>query len=115
MRRSDVSIRRIGDTVRIQPEGGFEVKLLRHDGIWTVAADGWHEDFRSEERAVECLAFVLSDACRLKTWSRAGLPFRWTVEARTDEGWVEARSTGLLLTSIEGAELHTKSNAVVRM
>ncbi|MGZ5969273.1 MAG: hypothetical protein ACXWP4_16480, partial [Polyangiales bacterium] len=80
-----------------------------------VAADGWHEDFRSEERAVECLAFVLSDACRLKTWSRAGSPFRWTLEAKTEEGWVEASSTGLFLTSTKGAELDTKSNAVVRL
>jgi hypothetical protein len=75
---------------------GFTVSLTEGVGEWLVEFDGWHEHFTSEEEAVNCFAFGLSDQCRLRVSYRGSFPYRWTVEERTGNGWREESTTGLL-------------------
>ena len=64
---------------------------------YTVHFDGWHEDFESEEEALNCFAFGLSDSCRLRVAKRGRRRYRWTVEAFTDGGWREDSTVGLFM------------------
>lgn len=117
-RRRDVSFQREGDLLRIFPrdEHGFEVALAHTEAGWTVSFDGWLQTFASEDAAVECVAFGMSDACRLRSWHRNGQTMRWTVEARIEDEWVEGRTTGLLFFSPEAAtEVRTRSNGFIRV
>ncbi len=124
-RMDDVRWELEGRTVRVLPSDchGFEVALTEHrpdagDDAWTVCFDGWHQHFRSEREALECFAFGLTDACRLICWSRDGRHCRWTVEAKTDDGWIEGSTTGMLLfplMSLSSVEKRTLQNAFVSM
>lgn len=107
-----------GRTVRVLPSDcrGFEVALTEHEDAWSVCFDGWHQQFHSEREALECFAFGLTDACRLTCWSRDGRRYRWTVEAKTDEGWIEGSTTGMLLFPfLSSVEKRTFQNTFVRM
>ena len=84
-------------TVRPTSEDGFSVALEVVDCGYRVSFDGWHEEFSSEEDALNCFAFGLSAECRLRTVSHGGFPHQWTVECLTDGVWREGNTTGLLL------------------
>ena len=88
-----------GDTIIIEPldEDGFRVWLQADGGSYVVGFDGWHESFDSEEEALNCFAFGLSEDCRLKVVYRGAFAHRWTVESKTDLGWQEDSTTGLLI------------------
>lgn len=76
---------------------GFKVRLDVRPGGFTVSFEGWHEEFESENEALNCFAFGLSSACRLRTDLRGGFPYRWTVESLEDGRWVSDSTTGLLV------------------
>ena len=59
--------------------------------------DGWHEHFDTEEEALNCFEFGLSGNCRLKVVYRGSFAHRWTLESKTDSGWREDSTTGLLV------------------
>ena len=84
-------------TVKAPTGDGFSVSLTEGVGEWVVAFDGWHEQFASEDEALNCFAFGLSDQCRLQVHYRGSFPYRWTVEERTENGWRQDSTTGLLL------------------
>jgi len=88
-----------GDTITVEPldEDGFSVWLREQDGWFIVGFDGWHEHFDSEEDALNCFAFGLSGDCRVKVVYRGSFAHRWTVEFKTDGGWREDSTTGLLV------------------
>src|SRR5438309_2302545 len=98
-RRPELRYRRTGDTIVVEPPtpDGFAVSLTELPGEWVVVFDRWHEHFRSEERALDCFAFGLSDRCRLRLDYRGSAPYRWTVEERTADGWRAVDSVGRLL------------------
>lgn len=77
-------------------ENGFVVELQALDEEVIVAFDGWHEHFPDNETALNCFAFGLSDACRLKIVSRGGRPHKWIVEELQNGYWVADSETGLL-------------------
>src|SRR5688500_16326077 len=77
--------------------GGFEVRLDVRPGECTVSFEGWHEEFQSEDEALNCFAFGLSSACRLRTGLRGLFPYRWTVESLQGGQWVADSTTGLLI------------------
>lgn len=117
-RRKDVTFRREGDTLRVLPrdEQGFEVTLVRAHPGWTVSFDGWHQSFETEDQAVACVAFGMSDACRLRSWHRGGQALRFTVEARIEDEWVEGRTTGMLFFPVAHAtEVRTRSNGFIHV
>jgi hypothetical protein len=76
---------------------GFSISLICGRAGYTVCFDGWHEEFSSEEDALNCFAFGLSDECRLKVARRGRIESSWTVEYRDGQNWVEDSTTGLLL------------------
>jgi hypothetical protein len=79
---------------------GFTVSLeISHDNF-KVFYNGWHEDFENETEALECFAFGLSNECRLKEFCRNGQPYKWTLEYKENEIWIEDSTTGLFNFSI---------------
>lgn len=109
---------RVGSGLRVlKADGyGFELAIVGHAAGWTVHFEGWHEDFDDVEEAIECFAFGLTDACRIARWSRGDRILRWTLEARTDRGWIRGRTSGLLLSPlVEAADVRYFGNAFVRM
>ena len=85
-------------SITVEPPGddGFSVSLSQGVGEWIVAFDGWHDRFTSEDEALNCFAFGLSDRCRLRVHLRGSFAYRWTLEARTDGGWWEESTVGRL-------------------
>jgi hypothetical protein len=87
-----------GDSIRADPSSstGFSVSLICGRAGYTVCFDGWHEEFKSEEDALNCFAFGLSDECRLKVARHGRMESSWTVEYLGDQGWAPDSTTGLL-------------------
>ncbi len=83
--------------VEPQDESGFTVGLRVHGGGFTVRFDGWHEEFTSENEALSCFAFGLSEACRLAVTYHGSMPTKWVVESLRGGAWVPDSETGLLL------------------
>jgi hypothetical protein len=94
----ELSFKLEANTIAVEPTSpdGFAVWLSERDGGYTVSFDGWHEEFESEEAALNCFAFGLSDKCRLKIEYRGDFPYRWSVEGANGDGWVTDSTTGLL-------------------
>lgn len=76
---------------------GFNVGLDATQSHYTVSFNGWHEDFQTEEEALDCFAFGLSDECRLKEYRRGNFAYRWTVESKQNGNWIADSETGLFL------------------
>jgi len=84
-------------TVRPASESGFQVSLEVTDRQYRVSFDGWHQEFTSEEDAMNCFFFGLSAECRLRAISHGRFRHMWTVECLTDGVWRADSTTGLLL------------------
>jgi len=95
----DVRFTESSTSIDVQPrdEAGFHVGLVLEDDGFVVYFDGWHERFDSEEEALDCFAFGLSDACRLCVVYRGSTPTKWIVESQEDGAWVQDSETGLML------------------
>jgi hypothetical protein len=99
LRRHPGLVYRVADrTVTVEPPtaDGFAVSLSEGTAEWVVSFGGWHEHFASEDEALGCFAFGLSERCRLRISYRGAFPYRWAVEERTDGGWRQDSTTGLL-------------------
>ena len=83
--------------VEPQDESGFAVGLRVHGGGFTVHFGWWHEEFTSENEALNCFAFGLSEACRLKVTYHGSIPTKWVVESLRGDAWVPDSETELLL------------------
>ena len=68
-----------------------------HPRGYTVAFDGWHEEFSDEPTALDCFFFGLSERCRLKVFQRGSVVYKWVVQHWTARGWVTDSETGLIL------------------
>jgi hypothetical protein len=112
-----VTYRDRGNAITINPmtTDGFSVSLAIERAEFVVSFDGWHEHFQSEDDALNCCAFGLSDRCRLRVLRRWGIEYRWTLETQTDAGWREDSTTGLLLFPFWGKlEIIYRRNALLR-
>jgi len=78
-------------------DSGFAVGLRVSDHAYTVWFDGWHEDFASEDEALDCFVFGLSPGCRLAVVLRGDTTTKWIVESLRDGQWTQDSVTGLLL------------------
>ncbi len=87
-------------TVLPSSEAGFDVSLYvaEHDSDepFAVYYNGWHEDFDTEEEALECFALGLSSESRLKETARGGEAYKWTMEFRQDGEWHHGGTTALI-------------------
>jgi hypothetical protein len=89
--QNSISIRPPGDT-------GFMVDLYIESDCYTVSFDrGWHEDFKTEQEALNCIAFALSSSCRLAVTYRGSTPCKWAVQSRDGGEWTTDSVTGLLI------------------
>lgn len=88
-----------GSTVTVHPSSadGFSVWLSENSGSYTVAYDGWHEEFTDLEEALAAFAFGLSGDCRLKVVMRGATECSWTVEGQEDGNWKGDSTTGMVL------------------
>jgi hypothetical protein len=88
-----------GNSISVFPTSndGFTVSLTVNQDSYTVSFDGWHEDFQDNEEALNCFAFGLSSDCRLKEYRRGNFAYKWIVESKENDGWVEDSTTGLFL------------------
>jgi hypothetical protein len=103
-----------GGTVAVPPSAaeGFSVSLTEGAGQWVVAFDGWHKHFTSDDEALCCFAFGLSDHCRLRAHFRGSLPYLWAVEERTKVGWRESTGHGRCTARTPSAESRAPSPAL---
>lgn len=85
-----------GITIEPPTEDGFSLSLSVSRAHFTVHFNGWHEEFSSEQSALNCFAFGLSDQCRLKVLCRGKFEYRWTLEFKSADTWEEDSTTGLL-------------------
>lgn len=83
-------------SVEAQSPDGFAVTVSEAAGEWVVSFDGWHDHFAPEDEAFNCFGFGLSDQCRLKISYRGDYAYRWTVQVRSGEQWVNERTSCLL-------------------
>ena len=76
---------------------GFTVSLQRlAPSEFLVSFEGWHEEFKSSEEALDCVAFGLSEECRLAISYRFGIQSKWAVESLVNGVWTWDSETGLL-------------------
>lgn len=87
------------DKIEVHPtdDSGFTVGLVASRSGYTVYFDGWHEEFTSEDDALNCFAFGLSPACRLGVVLRGDTATKWIVEGLQDGQWTQDSVTGVLL------------------
>lgn len=85
-------------TVEAQTPDGFDVSFDAGGDEYTVSMAGWHAHFDPSQidTALNCFAFGLSDAARLKVHSRGGRDYCWTLEAFEDGEWRPDSTTGQL-------------------
>lgn len=84
-------------TIEPTDEKGFVVTIEVNNREIIVSADFWHEHFENtdEEQALNCIAFLLSDACRLKVEYKGEKPKTWTLESFENGQWIGDSTTGL--------------------
>lgn len=90
-----------GSHINISPvdQTGFGFSLEENNGEYIVFFEGWHEHFTDQQEAINCVAFGLSDSCRLKEIRRGGKPYKWVVEHFSNGAWETDSETGLLVIS----------------
>lgn len=83
-------------------DSGFEVAIYADqldgtDTAYTVHYEGWHEHDLTEEEALELVALGLSTSSRIREYSRAGQPYKWKMEFRSDDGeWSDGGTVGTI-------------------
>jgi hypothetical protein len=96
----DVRYSESADQIEVHPRdpSGFTVGLrITPPGGFTVHFEGWHEEFTSEDEALDCFAFGLSPKCRLAMAFRGDTQIKWVVEAFENGRWTPDSETGLFL------------------
>jgi hypothetical protein len=86
------------DSITVEPvsEDGFPVSLFIDSDEFMVCLDGWHEHFKSEEEAIACFLFGLSDKARIKAIRRGNFEHHWTLEYLIDDRWLAHSVVGLI-------------------
>src|SRR5262245_43687676 len=93
----DLKVKSNSDSISISPSSpdGFVIEFsVNPGGRYTVAFEGWHEDFDDKTEALNVLALGLSNECRLKEYMRGNFAYKWTVEVLEDGLWTEQTTTG---------------------
>ena len=96
----DLRLVREPDRLAIPPRGpqGFAIGCFETPTGVVVHFDGWHEAFTDAETAALCIAFGLSDRCRLEVHRKGAVEVSWSLQARGDDGtWREDGRVGLFL------------------
>ena len=96
---ADVQYSESADAIEVHPrdQSGFTVDLRMTLSGFTVNFEGWHEEFTSEDEALDCFAFGLSPKCRLVVVLCGDTETTWVVEGFENDAWTPDSETGLLL------------------
>lgn len=86
-------------TIYARDESGFDVSVSEGERGFIVSFEGWHQNVKSPAEALDCVAFGLSDSCRLAITYRGDRAVGWAVETQADGDWVEYSKTGMLLSA----------------
>lgn len=82
-------------------DNGFSIDLSIDESGFNVSFDGWHESFTTEQEALECFTYGLTNRCRLKVHKRGTCEYKWTVQYKTEIDseieWHDDSTTGLFL------------------
>ena len=95
----DVQYSESADAIEVHPrdQSGFTVGLRITPSGFIVNFEGWHEEFTSEDEALDCFAFGLSPKCRLVVVLCGDTETKWVVEGFENDAWTPDSETGLLL------------------
>jgi hypothetical protein len=80
-----------------QGRSGFPVWVQEQLSSYVIGFAGWHEEFSDPDEAFECFGFGLSDACRLRVFSRGGMDYKWQVLHQVNGQWSASSEVGLFL------------------
>lgn len=87
------------DAIRVLApnEEGYEVALLiRPEGRgYTVCLATWHMEFADEHSAIGTFLGGLSEAYRLKVASRGNVDYRWTIQYKDANDWIDGSTVGI--------------------
>jgi hypothetical protein len=97
------------NSITIQPDGEntFPLTFIADNKKFDVYFQGWHQEFAEEADALDCFAFGLSDDCRLKVISAGDIEYKWILEVKENEQWIEDSITSLALFPIWHKEVIT--------
>ena len=110
----ELSVEEDSNGISVTPEGGFTVWAADHGNSYIIGFEGWHEEFKEPDEALNCFAWGLSNECRLKIISRGGKPHKWTVQSLENGQWVGESTTGLLFFQFwRKKTISYKQNAVI--
>ena len=104
-----------GISVPPRDRSGFTVGLSVTDGGFTVFFNGWHEEFETEESALNCFAFGLSPDCRLAVSFFGPWEVKWVVEALENGVWTPDSETGLFLPIWRYARVEYRQNQLLQL
>ena len=80
---------------------GFQVWIQERDGNnCTVGFEGWHDEFTDENAAINCFAFGLSTACRLRIFRCLGTDYKWQVLVQENGEWIPDSETGIFFPTL---------------
>lgn len=86
------------DSIIVHPKNknGFPVVLIDNGkGNFTVEYDFWHEEFKSEEEAISCFGYGLSNECRLKVKKRGNKRIKWTLQFDNNGNWEDESTVAI--------------------
>lgn len=85
--------------IRVLPlsKDTYSAELILEDDGCIVFFNGWHERFDKIEEGLDCFTFGLSTDCRLKESRCREVAYRWTLEYKQGDEWVEDSTTALLI------------------
>ncbi|MBC7475752.1 MAG: hypothetical protein H7263_15830 [Candidatus Sericytochromatia bacterium] len=89
------------NSITIRPTNieSFPITLIANFNKFSVYFKGWHQDFDKEEDALDCLAYGLSDDCRLQVISYGKVEYKWIVEYKEKGKWVQDSEVDIGLNS----------------
>ena len=112
----DVQYSESANGIEVHPRdrSGFTVGLRILTSGFTVYFEGWHDEFTSEDEALNCFAFGLSPKCRLAVVLRGNTETKWVVESLENGVWTADSETGLLLQPFwHSARVEYRQNRVI--
>jgi hypothetical protein len=75
---------------------GFDISVIESEDQIIVSFAGWHEHFpiTEGESALNCVAFGLSEDCRLEVRQRSNVSYKWLLQRREGDEWKTDSQTG---------------------
>lgn len=83
--------------VKADHNNGIDVSINIEDGITNVSIGNWHEHFEDHEEALNYFGGALTKSLRLKVYLKGNFEYKWTVEEKVGNHWIERNSCGSMI------------------